>query len=146
MAECAHASAVCARAGSAGPAWHGFKAVCGLPAHRCLHRGASCECWLGLGAGAVQELHLHALTALPLLQELRGLFAPFGTVEDVHVLPPKGERGQGCAFIKFVMAEEATAAIAGLHDKRVQYPSFPEFTTPMLVRMSHGGQKRQRPW
>jgi RNA recognition motif-containing protein len=78
--------------------------------------------------------------------ELRGIFAPFGTLEDVYVLPPKGDRGQGCAFIKYATAEEASAAIAGLHDKHVNYPSFPDFGTPMLVRVSHGGVKRQRPW
>jgi len=79
-------------------------------------------------------------------EEIKGIFAKHGTIEDVHILPPKGERGQGCAFVKFNSNEQAAAAISALHDQPTAYPSFPEYKTPILVRISHGGVKRQRTW
>jgi CUG-BP- and ETR3-like factor len=69
-------------------------------------------------------------------EELRVLFAPFGELADVHVLPPKGTRGQGCAFVKYSTQEAAWAAVQGLHDKVPTFPSFPGHSDPMLVRFA----------
>jgi hypothetical protein len=79
-------------------------------------------------------------------EEIKGLFMEHGTVEDVFILPPRGDRGQGCAFVTFATPDEAAAAIAAKHDQLVNYPSFPEYKTPLLVKQSHGGVKRQRTW
>lgn len=45
------------------------------------------------------------------------VFGTYGTVTDIHVMPPKSKSGQTCAFVSYATQEEAETAILTLHEK-----------------------------
>jgi len=75
--------------------------------------------------------------------DLRGIFSRFGNLQPddaVHILPQKGSRTDvAAAFVKYVDAAAAAAAIAAMHDKMYNHPAFPAHRMPMLVRYADGG-------
>ncbi|KAG2450180.1 hypothetical protein HYH02_000282 [Chlamydomonas schloesseri] len=75
-------------------------------------------------------------------QHIRGLFAPFGNITDVHVLN-KGN-APGCAFVTYERWAHAEAAMLSLNGQTLIEGA----TTPMVVKFADakvqdmGGQKR----
>ncbi len=47
--------------------------------------------------------------------ELRAMFAPYGAVEELSILRNADGSSRGCAFVKYAVRSDATAAIAALH-------------------------------
>ena len=142
-------AAMQAYAGYAQPAYAPYPAYAPAPAYGAGYGGGGG----GAAGGDSAKLFVGSLPIGVSNEELAAIFAPFGELnpqDGVHVLPPKGTRGQGCGFVKFQTQEAAWAAVAGLHDKVVSYPSFPQHADPMLVRFADskaggkGGEKRPR--
>lgn len=66
-------------------------------------------------------------------EEMREVFGAYGTVTDVMFLKNKltGQH-RGCAFVTFTSAEEANAAIAGLHDQH----TLPGAKRTLIIRIA----------
>lgn len=76
--------------------------------------------------------------------DLIAVFSPYGALlagDEVHVLPPKGTRGNGCAFVKYESPESAASALTALNNQPVPFPSAPHHTEPITVRMADAGRK-----
>ncbi|KAH1020300.1 hypothetical protein HUJ04_009985 [Dendroctonus ponderosae] len=48
-------------------------------------------------------------------EDVRQLFAPFGTIEECTILKGPDGASKGCAFVKYSTHQEAQAAINSLH-------------------------------
>lgn len=51
--------------------------------------------------------------------DVRAMFEPYGTVEEVTVLRDKEGMSKGCAFIKFANRQQAQAAINKMHGSQI---------------------------
>ena len=51
--------------------------------------------------------------------DVRSMFEPYGTVEEVTVLRDKEGQSKGCAFIKFSNRQQAQMAINKMHGSQV---------------------------
>lgn len=51
--------------------------------------------------------------------DVRSMFEPYGTVEEVTVLRDKEGMSKGCAFIKFANRQQAQAAINKMHGSQI---------------------------
>lgn len=51
--------------------------------------------------------------------DVRTMFEPYGTVEEVTVLRDKEGQSKGCAFIKFSNRQQAQMAINKMHGSQV---------------------------
>ncbi|EDO35562.1 predicted protein, partial [Nematostella vectensis] len=49
-------------------------------------------------------------------EDLRVMFSPFGTIEELTVLRNADSTSKGCAFIKFANRMQAQNAIATMHN------------------------------
>jgi RNA recognition motif-containing protein len=49
--------------------------------------------------------------------QVRALFAPYGSVKEVHLMKDQQQNSKGAAFVKMNSKEEADAAIRALHDQ-----------------------------
>jgi RNA recognition motif-containing protein len=49
--------------------------------------------------------------------QVRELFSPFGTVEEVFMMTGNGRSGQQCCFVRYQTTAEAQAAVDALHGK-----------------------------
>lgn len=58
--------------------------------------------------------------------DVRIMFEPYGTVEEVTVLRDKEGMSKGCAFIKFSNRQQAQAAINKMHGSQIMPVSFTE--------------------
>jgi len=91
------------------------------------------------GATDSKKLFVGSLPASVTDVELRTIFAPHGAMEpgdEVHILPPRGTRGMGCGFVKFVNPEDAGRAKDALHDKVLSFPSFFNYGGALLARLA----------
>jgi CUG-BP- and ETR3-like factor len=71
--------------------------------------------------------------------DLRSIFEPHGTIEEVYILRQyETQESRGCAFLKFADRASAVKAISALHNSALLRDS----TTPIVVRFADG--KRQR--
>ncbi|KAI5729029.1 hypothetical protein M8J77_024417 [Diaphorina citri] len=64
--------------------------------------------------------------------DVRKIFAPFGTIEECTVLKGPDGTSKGCAFVKFSSHCEAQAAISSLHGSQ----TMPVSTRSMSLSMS----------
>ncbi|XP_025832906.1 CUGBP Elav-like family member 3, partial [Agrilus planipennis] len=48
-------------------------------------------------------------------EDVRQIFAPYGTIEECTILRGPDGASKGCAFVKFSSHQEAQAAINNLH-------------------------------
>lgn len=60
-------------------------------------------------------------------EDVRNMFEPYGTVEEVTVLRDKEGQSKGCAFIKFSTRQQAQSAINKMHGSQVMPVSFLKF-------------------
>eukprot|EP01102_Stenamoeba_stenopodia_P010890 TRINITY_DN3319_c1_g1_i1.p1 TRINITY_DN3319_c1_g1~~TRINITY_DN3319_c1_g1_i1.p1 ORF type:complete len:366 (-),score=80.96 TRINITY_DN3319_c1_g1_i1:560-1657(-) len=76
-------------------------------------------------------------------EELRAVFEPYGTIEDMTVLRDKATGvHRGCAFLTYSTQEEAEAAILGLHNLR----TLPPMTNPLQVKYADDKEERSTDW
>merc|ERR1712093_71805 len=65
--------------------------------------------------GTSAKLFVGSLPLSVTEEELRAMFVTYGELlpdDGLHILPPKGNRGHACAFVKYSSAASAAAAIA----------------------------------
>lgn len=101
----------------------------------------------GYGAPAAESPKLF-VGNLPLSAteaELQGIFAQYGTVEEVRVLPPKGSRGHGCAFVTYTDVAAATAAIAAVNGNVCGFASAPTHADALSVKFASSAPRTGGP-
>lgn len=73
--------------------------------------------------------------------QVRGLMAPYGTIEELHVMTDKRTgQGTGAAFVIYFTREEAQAAIHGLNGEH----TVEGMRTPLQVRFAEGEIDREK--
>ncbi|KAF8067108.1 HNRNPA1 [Scenedesmus sp. PABB004] len=65
-------------------------------------------------------------------EQIRGIFAPYGEILDLNVMPPKKDAGMGCAFVTFSTWASAEAAMEGVDGKF----TLPGAQNPIAVKMA----------
>eukprot|EP00744_Colponema_vietnamica_P001455 GILI01002410.1.p1 GENE.GILI01002410.1~~GILI01002410.1.p1 ORF type:complete len:410 (-),score=160.13 GILI01002410.1:601-1830(-) len=70
---------------------------------------------------------------------IRGLFAPYGVVEEIFIMKDPAGQPRGCAFVKMATKEEAIAAIQNLNLKA----KLPESERPIEVRLAESKKRNQ---
>ena len=76
-------------------------------------------------------------------EDVRKMFEPYGTVEEVTVLRDKEGLSRGCAFIKFANRQQAQAAINKMHGSQVM-PVSP-FPVMVYSLVAVGGKTTYKP-
>ncbi|KER28491.1 hypothetical protein T265_04712 [Opisthorchis viverrini] len=71
--------------------------------------------------------------------ELRTLFAPYGSIEECTVLRDQSGASKGCAFVKFASNSEALSAIEGLHNSQTMQGA----SSPLVVKFADTDRERQ---
>ncbi|TGZ37170.1 hypothetical protein CRM22_011356 [Opisthorchis felineus] len=71
--------------------------------------------------------------------ELRILFAPYGSIEECTVLRDQSGASKGCAFVKFTSNSEALSAIEGLHNSQTMQGA----SSPLVVKFADTDRERQ---
>eukprot|EP01112_Ceratiomyxa_fruticulosa_P016032 TRINITY_DN480_c0_g2_i7.p1 TRINITY_DN480_c0_g2~~TRINITY_DN480_c0_g2_i7.p1 ORF type:complete len:305 (-),score=58.04 TRINITY_DN480_c0_g2_i7:596-1510(-) len=71
--------------------------------------------------------------------ELRELFAPWGTVESVKILRNPDGSSRGCGFVKYYSREEASQAIANMSGKT----TMPGASGPLIVNFPDKKEKNK---
>ncbi|KAL1453003.1 hypothetical protein WDU94_007180 [Cyamophila willieti] len=71
--------------------------------------------------------------------DVRKLFAPFGTIEECTVLKGPDGTSKGCAFVKFSSHCEAQAAISSLHGSQ----TMPGASSSLVVKFADTESERQ---
>lgn len=64
--------------------------------------------------------------------DVKGIFGPYGIVEEVTILRHPDGNGRGCGFIRFSTREQAQAAINGLHNSM----TLEGCTAPIVVKFA----------
>ncbi|XP_072938530.1 CUGBP Elav-like family member 3-B [Epargyreus clarus] len=71
--------------------------------------------------------------------DVRGLFTPFGTIEECSILRGPDGSSKGCAFVKFSSHQEAQAAITSLHGSQ----TMPGASSSLVVKFADTEKERQ---
>ncbi|XP_073983882.1 CUGBP Elav-like family member bruno 3 isoform X11 [Rhodnius prolixus] len=72
-------------------------------------------------------------------EDVRQLFAPFGTIEECTILRGPDGASKGCAFVKFSSHIEAQAAINSLHGSQ----TMPGASSSLVVKFADTEKERQ---
>ncbi|XP_026470083.1 CUGBP Elav-like family member 4 isoform X2 [Ctenocephalides felis] len=72
-------------------------------------------------------------------EDVRQLFAPFGTIEECTILRGPDGTSKGCAFVKFSSHQEAQAAISSLHGSQ----TMPGASSSLVVKFADTEKERQ---
>ncbi|XP_065156406.1 CUGBP Elav-like family member 4 isoform X5 [Atheta coriaria] len=72
-------------------------------------------------------------------EDVRQLFAPFGTIEECTILRGPDGASKGCAFVKFSSHQEAQAAINSLHGSQ----TMPGASSSLVVKFADTEKERQ---
>ncbi|XP_066901172.1 CUGBP Elav-like family member 4 isoform X4 [Halyomorpha halys] len=72
-------------------------------------------------------------------EDVRQLFAPFGTIEECTILRGPDGASKGCAFVKFSSHLEAQAAINSLHGSQ----TMPGASSSLVVKFADTEKERQ---
>ncbi|XP_075230847.1 CUGBP Elav-like family member bruno 3 [Lycorma delicatula] len=72
-------------------------------------------------------------------EDVRQLFAPFGTIEECTILRGPDGTSKGCAFVKFSSHLEAQAAINSLHGSQ----TMPGASSSLVVKFADTEKERQ---
>ncbi|XP_014245447.1 CUGBP Elav-like family member 4 isoform X12 [Cimex lectularius] len=72
-------------------------------------------------------------------EDVRQLFAPFGTIEECTILRGPDGTSKGCAFVKFSSHIEAQAAINSLHGSQ----TMPGASSSLVVKFADTEKERQ---
>lgn len=71
--------------------------------------------------------------------DIRGLFTPFGSVEELTILRDQNGNSKGCAFVKYTQHSEAQAAINNLHGSQ----TMPGASSSLVVKFADTEKERQ---
>ncbi|XP_044740774.1 CUGBP Elav-like family member 4 isoform X2 [Chrysoperla carnea] len=72
-------------------------------------------------------------------EDVRQLFAPFGTIEECTILRGPDGTSKGCAFVKFSSHQEAQSAINSLHGSQ----TMPGASSSLVVKFADTEKERQ---
>ncbi|XP_060525136.1 CUGBP Elav-like family member 4 isoform X2 [Cylas formicarius] len=72
-------------------------------------------------------------------EDVRQLFAPFGTIEECTILRGPDGSSKGCAFVKYSSHQEAQAAINSLHGSQ----TMPGASSSLVVKFADTEKERQ---
>lgn len=72
-------------------------------------------------------------------EDVRQLFAPYGTIEECTILRGPDGASKGCAFVKFSTHAEAQAAITSLHGSQ----TMPGASSSLVVKFADTDKERQ---
>ncbi|CAH1379528.1 unnamed protein product [Tenebrio molitor] len=72
-------------------------------------------------------------------EDVRQLFAPFGTIEECTILRGPDGASKGCAFVKYSSHQEAQAAINSLHGSQ----TMPGASSSLVVKFADTEKERQ---
>lgn len=72
-------------------------------------------------------------------EDVRQLFAPFGTIEECTILKGPDGASKGCAFVKYSSHQEAQAAINSLHGSQ----TMPGASSSLVVKFADTEKERQ---
>uniref|UniRef100_A0A6P7GV34 CUGBP Elav-like family member 4 isoform X3 n=1 Tax=Diabrotica virgifera virgifera TaxID=50390 RepID=A0A6P7GV34_DIAVI len=72
-------------------------------------------------------------------EDVRQLFAPFGTIEECTILRGPDGTSKGCAFVKYSSHQEAQAAINSLHGSQ----TMPGASSSLVVKFADTEKERQ---
>lgn len=79
-----------------------------------------CYCVLFVsGPEELRKVFVGMLSKTSNEDDVRSMFEPYGTVEEVTVLRDKEGMSKGCAFIKFANRQQAQAAINKMHGSQI---------------------------
>jgi len=72
--------------------------------------------------------------------DLRKIFEPYGTVEEIFIMRGGSRSGMSCAFVRFQTQQMAQLAIEAIHGQ----VTLPESTEPLVVRWADAPGSRRR--
>jgi RNA recognition motif-containing protein len=73
-------------------------------------------------------------------EEVKGLFVPFGSIEECRVLRTTDGQSRGCAFVTFNNKNQAQNAIRGLHQSR----TLEGCSAPVVVKFADTQKDKER--
>lgn len=87
-----------------------------------------------------RKLFVGMLSKTQTEEDVRQLFAPYGTIEECTVIrSPDNTSKAGCAFVKFASSQEAACAITALHGSQ----TMPGASSSLVVKYADTDKERQ---
>ncbi|XP_021952433.1 CUGBP Elav-like family member 3-B isoform X2 [Folsomia candida] len=93
----------------------------------------------GTSRGEDRKLFVGMLSKAQKEEDIRGIFAPFGAIEECTILRGTDGQSKGCAFVKFASHAEAQGAINGLHGST----TMPGASSSLVVKFADTEKERQ---